>query len=850
MVNPYHNNNDNNNQGVVTMNGSFDDYDSVIDGNSFAIGRIHHGNDDFDDVSSIHMSEIGSQITNSGNSHPYGNSGNGIGNRNSGKHDGNYISGKNNNERDLGIDASDVSAILGVYSSSNHISERNSNATYYSTDASQGENCAMENNVSDVDNNGNNIGGSSNDDETNQNEARRKTIKLGPLGDELSFAGNVDDDENNDGDRANQDNAAETAMEMACVGKEFDKNNMIYDNEENHAEDEDGFLPNWIYKSSRKVKCLVVVSIALFMGCTVVAGVALAMANTENNIIGGDDNGGGRTAAIEDGITEGEQIITPTLSPAMATNIATISTIPTKSPVLSTTGEAFNEEKDNGQADQQVPDAGNDNNSKTNDNEVNNPTIAGQKTSSPSKSPMNSPTTQLIKPSNTSPTRAPITAKPTSTSPTTYQPSTDAPSISPTTSPTTFSTVSPTIPPTTNIPTVPPSRTPTISPTDLPTSVPATNSPTTSSSERPSTASPTVIRIPTAMPSVEPSSLFPDGGTTFKPSFVSPTLFPTAFEGAVGSVGDENEVDDSEEREDANDDDKDNDDANDQVETITEGMNMGTEATIEGDATFYLMSDGANNVAFWESQLSALDVEQSGAKFLVHLGSASRRVDDCARSAYTKAKESLTNTPVPVYSLPGNFDWPECSDPESGWKHYQDHMMNINTNWDTATDYVVYRQQERPENFSFLWKRVLFVGIHMVTNSDADETNERVMDNIQWVNQNVEKHQMENIDAIFVMGNERLLATENIAFYEHFSNKKKNVDEWNDVLFVYSRRSGISGLSRDIGGVTDLHELRVGSEWPIMDVRVQTGNVAGIQFRTVSSRIGRASGGGGQDGLI
>ncbi len=39
-------------------------------------------------------------------------------------------------------------------------------------------------------------------------------------------------------------------------------------------------------------------------------------------------------------------------------------------------------------------------------------------------------------------------------------------------------------------------------------------------------------------------------------------------------------------------------------------------------------------------------------------GSASRKVDDCARSAYTKAKESLSNTPVPVYSLPGNFDWP------------------------------------------------------------------------------------------------------------------------------------------------------------------------------------------------
>ncbi len=138
----------------------------------------------------------------------------------------------------------------------------------------------------------------------------------------------------------------------------------------------------------------------------------------------------------------------------------------------------------------------------------------------------------------------------------------------------------------------------------------------------------------------------------------------------------------------------------------------------------------------------------------------------------------------------------------------------------------------------------------MVTNPDAEETDQRVKDNIQWVNQNVEKHLMENIDAVFVMGNERLLSTENIALYEHFSNKKKNVNEWNDMLFVYARRSGVSGLSRDIGGVNDLHELRVGAEWPIMGVQVLTGNGAEIQFSTVSSRVGSASDGGGQDGLI
>ncbi len=587
------------------MNGSFDDYDSVIDGNSFAIGRIHHGNDDYDDVSSIHMSEIGSQITSGGNSYPYGSSGNGSGHRDSRKNHGdNVISGKRGNGGDLGIDASDVSAILGVYSNSNRNSDRNSNATYYSTDASQGEHCDVENNLPDIDNDGNNKDVSGRYDGRVQKENTSKNVKLGPLGDELSFAGNEDDDDNDDNneDQVNWGNPAEAALERACI----DKNGIIYDEYGYYEEEEEGFLPNWIYKSSRKMKCLVVVSLALFMGSTVVAGVALAMANSENNSIGGNNTGGGATAAIEDGITEGERIITPTLSPSMATNVATNSLIPTKSPVLSSTGEMADEEIEMEHADQHADGTGDHDNSKTNYNEVNNPTTARPKTSFPSKSPIKSPMTQPLKQPVTSPTRAPITANTTSISPTTSQPPTEATTISSTTSPTTYPTATPTTPPTTSTPTIGPSRTPTISPTDHPPNAPTTNPPTTSPSETPSsafpTASPSWRRMPTAMPSSEPSLTLPTGSPTLELSSLSPTFFPTSAEDAF-----------------AIDDNNDNDDDNGQVGTMLEGINMGTEATIEGDATFYLMSDGANNVAFWESQLSALDVTQSGAKFLVHL---------------------------------------------------------------------------------------------------------------------------------------------------------------------------------------------------------------------------------------
>jgi hypothetical protein len=48
-------------------------------------------------------------------------------------------------------------------------------------------------------------------------------------------------------------------------------------------------------------------------------------------------------------------------------------------------------------------------------------------------------------------------------------------------------------------------------------------------------------------------------------------------------------------------------------------MTVGSEASIHGDATFYLMAEGGTNVAYWKDKLANLDVTENGAKFLVHL---------------------------------------------------------------------------------------------------------------------------------------------------------------------------------------------------------------------------------------
>ena len=221
-------------------------------------------------------------------------------------------------------------------------------------------------------------------------------------------------------------------------------------------------------------------------------------------------------------------------------------------------------------------------------------------------------------------------------------------------------------------------------------------------------------------------------------------------------------------------------------------------------------------------------------------GSATRAVDNCVSTAYLRTQLSLSVTPIPVYSLPGNNDYPQCEDPVQGWANYKEHMMNLDTMyWNTTDEYDVKRQTDigRDENFSFLYKRVLFVGLNMVTDDiDEDDMAKRLDENIHWVIDNVSAYST-NVDVVFVMGYGRLMATENEPFYNVMVNLTSSTSEeveeedgtggssggeWSDKLLIYARRSSETGIEYDIGGNSNLAELRVGNEWPILDVRIRT----------------------------
>lgn len=111
----------------------------------------------------------------------------------------------------------------------------------------------------------------------------------------------------------------------------------------------------------------------------------------------------------------------------------------------------------------------------------------------------------------------------------------------------------------------------------------------------------------------------------------------------------------------------------------------------------------------------------------IHRGSATRIVDNCNVNAYVRTKISLSASPIPVYTIPGDNDIPLCPDPSAGLKLYKEHVMTIDTMmyWNvtnTTKSYIVNRQvPNREENFAFLYKRVLFIGLNMVNNVNGTD---------------------------------------------------------------------------------------------------------------------------------
>jgi len=129
------------------------------------------------------------------------------------------------------------------------------------------------------------------------------------------------------------------------------------------------------------------------------------------------------------------------------------------------------------------------------------------------------------------------------------------------------------------------------------------------------------------------------------------------------------------------------------------------------------------------------------SEFLVHLGDVvTGKKKEWPESQYEKVAGILKTSAIPVFVVPGDNEWNDLTDPDVGWKHWSKHFHEFEKNFKNAP--ALSRQKVRPENFAWVRKGVLLIGINLVGGRvhDAKEWDARMKQNVEWIRENMRLH--------------------------------------------------------------------------------------------------------------
>ena len=163
------------------------------------------------------------------------------------------------------------------------------------------------------------------------------------------------------------------------------------------------------------------------------------------------------------------------------------------------------------------------------------------------------------------------------------------------------------------------------------------------------------------------------------------------------------------------------------------------------------MSDGPvgiNERMHFASQLHALDTR---AEFVIHLGDIHERQKICNNDFLQQPADTMrSNLLVPILMVPGGNDYYECDDQKEAWKKWTNLFLGFEGNW--TRSFTLERQSGRPENFVFVLKNILFLGVHVInaTVTDWDALNRLVHDDAVWLEESVLAH-LDQVGAIVIM---------------------------------------------------------------------------------------------------
>lgn len=265
-------------------------------------------------------------------------------------------------------------------------------------------------------------------------------------------------------------------------------------------------------------------------------------------------------------------------------------------------------------------------------------------------------------------------------------PATVIPTEEPSKLPTGTSTISPTTP--YRRPTNHPGARPKLFPTKMP-----SNHPT---------------NLPTKQPTVEPTKL-PTGTPTYaKYPSLEPTKSPTYVYAPI--------------------------------ETLIGGT---AAATI---TQFYVVGDLPYNEVEKEKLLHHVENIPKEADFLVHIGDmrSAKNGDKCVLSEYEEIAEIFKKSSVPTFIVPGDNEYNDCPNAMEGLGFFRTAFGDLEKNWNAS--YQVHRDGVRPENFYFVHKLALYIGLNIVggTVHNTTEWESRLSYQFEWVKGLIETFVIDN----------------------------------------------------------------------------------------------------------
>ncbi|QXD25245.1 hypothetical protein F7C95_04915 [Opitutia bacterium ISCC 51] len=146
-------------------------------------------------------------------------------------------------------------------------------------------------------------------------------------------------------------------------------------------------------------------------------------------------------------------------------------------------------------------------------------------------------------------------------------------------------------------------------------------------------------------------------------------------------------------------------------------------------------------------QISRLN-ENTAIEFVAHVGDIKKGAPPCEPEVYESVAEILKTSTHPVFIIPGDNEWNDCTNPTEAWKLWESNFMRFEENW--THDLDAAHQPERDENFAFIRDGVLFLGINLVNGKvhDWEEWESRIEDDRRWLEIQFKEHSDEAFAAV------------------------------------------------------------------------------------------------------